>query len=297
MNPHAECLDVSIAPNFQIIKDKLSKFSIYDFSNTEKINEYCELFSIKEICKSVESDDYGTSSDNVIFSSDPGNTGPYLIQYDEICRLHYLCLTRKVLNTLEFGSGYSTAVMADAKRILSQHFEPWAKDNLRVSRPFHVYAVEEEQRYLEITNQRVQGELSSFVTVSRSSVELGTYDNHYVTYFSKIPNISPDLILLDGPGQFSTTKEIQGFNLNDICRMPMAADILKFEFFLEPGALIVVDGRTANARFLKSYLRMNWVHYHDVDGDVHLFELQELPLGKFNAKKLNFCLNNDWLLK
>jgi hypothetical protein len=102
--------------------------------------------------------------------------------------------------------------------------------------------------------------------------------------------------LLDGPGQFSTTKEIQGFNLNDMCRMPMAADILTFEFFLEPGTLIVVDGRTANARFLKAYLRMNWVHHHDEAGDIHLFELQESPLGRFSSKKIKFCLNDEWLL-
>ena len=297
MKSTQDCMDENISPNFKNIKDKLSKFTIYDFSNKKKINEYCELFSIKAICKSINFDENGTSSDNVLFGSDPKNTAPYVIQYDELCRLHYLCLTRKVLNTLEFGSGFSTAVMADAKKILSNHFGSWAKDNLRVSQPFHVYAVEEEQRFLEITNERLHGDLSPFATVSRSSVELGTYDNHYATYFSKIPNISPDLILLDGPGQFSTTKEINGFNLNDMSRMPMAADILKFEFFLEPGTLIVVDGRTANARFLKAYLRMNWVHHHDVDGDIHLFELQEPPLGKFNDKKLKFCLNKQWLLK
>jgi hypothetical protein len=124
--------------------------------------------------------------------------------------------------------------MANAKKILFKHFGAWALGNLRVSHPFHVYSVEEEQRYLEITNRRLQGELLSYATVSRSSVELGTYDNHYATYFSKIPNISPDLIYLDGPSQFSTTKEMRGFNLNDMSRMPMAADILKFEFFLKP---------------------------------------------------------------
>ena len=41
-------------------------------------------------------------------------------------------------------------------------------------------------------------------------------------------------------------------------RMPMAADILAFERFLLPGTLIVVDGRGANARFLKTNLQRNW---------------------------------------
>ena len=34
----------------------------------------------------------------------------------------------------------------------------------------------------------------------------------------------------------------------------MSADILVFEHFLQPGTLIVVDGRAANARFLKTNL-------------------------------------------
>ena len=76
----------------------------------------------------------------------------------------------------------------------------------------------------------------------------------------------------------------------------MSADILRFEFFLEPGTLILIDGRTANARFLKAYLRRNWAYLHDPAGDIHYFELQEEPLGPFNKAKLDFCLNGKWLL-
>ncbi len=59
----------------------------------------------------------------------------------------------------------------------------------------------------------------------------------------------------------------------------MSTGILRVEFFLEPGTLIQVDDRTANVRFLKSYLRRKWVHLHDPLGDAHRFELQEEPLG------------------
>jgi hypothetical protein len=94
---------------------------------------------------------------------------------------------------------------------------------------------------------------------------------------------------LDGPSQFATSAEINGFHIDDICRMPMAADIIKMEFFLEPGTLILVDGRTANASFLKSYLRRNWIYLHDPIGNVHYFELQENALGYLNQRKLDFC--------
>ena len=281
---------------FSEIENNLKKFSLHDFNNPKKLDEYCNLFFIYDICGKSNVSVQDSSSNSSLFASDPSNTSPYPVQYDEVCRLHYLCLSRKSLNILEFGSGYSTLVMASALKILFEHFQDWSFQNLRVEKPFHLYSVEEEQRFLEVTTKRLGDDYSPFVTITRSSVELDFYNNHYATYFSKIPNISPDIILLDGPGQFSTTKEISGFNLNHMCRMPMAADILKFEFFLEPGTLIVVDGRTANARFLKHHLKMNWVHYHDYDGDIHLFELQEKPLGKFNERKLSFCLDNNWLL-
>ena len=76
----------------------------------------------------------------------------------------------------------------------------------------------------------------------------------------------------------------------------MAADILKFEYFLEPGAIILVDGRTANATFLKNNFQRNWKHSHDFQGDFHLFELQDNFLGHINKNKFDFCTDGKWLL-
>lgn len=74
----------------------------------------------------------------------------------------------------------------------------------------------------------------------------------------------------------------------------MSCDILKIEHFLLPGTLIVVDGRTANARFLKANLQREWRHEHDEEGDVHYFEMIEEPLGKWNRRQIEFCLGADW---
>lgn len=124
----------------------------------------------------------------------------------------------------------------------------------------------------------------------RSSVELITHDNRIATVYSKLPNISPDFIYVDGPSNFATTKELHGFSFNSSSRMPMSADILRFEFFLEPGTFILFDGRTSNARFLKSYLKRDWSYIYDPVGDIHYFELQESPLGPYNKRKIDFCL-------
>ncbi|HVW63730.1 MAG TPA: hypothetical protein VHB01_01855 [Nitrosospira sp.] len=226
----------------------------------------------------------------------PFEEKPFEPQYDDLCRLHWIALSRKAINILELGSGYSTAVLADAMRILHEHFGRWARKSVRSDNPFHAYSVEEEQRFLEITHSRLGPELQTFATVSRSSVEVLIHDNRIASIYTKLPNISPDFIYIDGPSQFATTQEIHGFSFNSKARMPMSADILRWEFFLEPGTLILMDGRTANARFLKSYLRRNWAYLHDSIGDIHYFELQEEPLGPFNKLKLEFCLNGNWLI-
>lgn len=57
----------------------------------------------------------------------------------------------------------------------------------------------------------------------------------------------------------------------------MAADVLSIEHFLLPGTLIVVDGRTANARLLRANFQRDWLYYYLEDFDQHFFELCERP--------------------
>ena len=68
----------------------------------------------------------------------------------------------------------------------------------------------------------------------------------------------------------------------------MSSDILFLEYFLEPGTFIIVDGRTANARFIKDHLKRKWSYIHDQKGDCHYFELKEKPLGIYNKTKIEF---------
>lgn len=289
--------DAGTSPAFKQVEDNLGRFSLQSFNDPIRVNEYAELFFLKALCRKLEADRIATKNADLERSISASEDKPFEPEYGDLCRLHWLLLTRKAINVLELGSGFSTAVLADGMRILSENFGQWAKRNIRADQPFHVYSVEEEQRYAEITAARLGSLLTPFATVSRSSVNVLMHDNRITTVYDRLPNISPDFIYLDGPSQFATTQEINGFTFNSKARMPMSSDILRFEFFLEPGTLIIVDGRTANARFLKSYLRRNWAYLHDSSGDVHYFELQEEALGSFNRAKLDFCLKNKWLLK
>ena len=119
------------------------------------------------------------------------------------------------------------------------------------------------------------------------------YEGKYASRCSNIPNISPDLVYLDGPSQYAMKKSLNGFNFNNISRFPMSSDLLHLEYFFEPGTFIVVDGRTSNARFLRDFFKRNWKYYHDKTGDCHYFELIESALGKFNKNKIKFCLGRS----
>ena len=70
--------------------------------------------------------------------------------------------------------------------------------------------------------------------------------------------------------------------------MPMVSDLLKIEYFLTPGTMIVVDGRGANSSFLKDHFRRRWIYKKDEENDQHIFYLDEKPLGIYNKKQLNF---------
>lgn len=276
--------------------DDIAEFRFDDFDDIQAARGYVAKFNLAPLLAALEVD---AVQDAAVSSAKPPaafEEKPFEPKHADLARLHFLCMSRKPLSVLEFGSGFSTAIMADAMRRLHAEYAPWAKQNLRNPLPFHVHAVEEEHRFVEITRRRLTGGLDRFATVAHSSVEACLHDNRLATVYSKLPNVAPDFIYLDGPSQYATAQEINGLSLAHPARMPMSADILRLEFLLEPGALILVDGRTANARFLKSYLRRDWTYRHMPAGDVHLFELQEAPFGKYNQRKIDFCLGGKWLL-
>ena len=62
--------------------------------------------------------------------------------------------------------------------------------------------------------------------------------------------------------------------------VPMSCDILKIEFYLIPGTILLVDGRKANVEFLIKILKENWKYKYLKEIDQHLFFLDEKPWGK-----------------
>ncbi len=78
---------------------------------------------------------------------DPTNKTPYAPELDDLARLHHIAITRKVITVLEFGTGFSTLVLADALYKNQKKYSKYVKNNLRCSNPFEVHSIDANQEY------------------------------------------------------------------------------------------------------------------------------------------------------
>jgi len=224
-------------------------------------------------------------------SVDPENKIPFSEEMDDLIRLHYLVTSRKVTTILEIGVGKSTIAFDHAIEQNKLKYGDFVNKNLRRSNPFECHSVDNNKQWIETT--KTSNTIKN-VTFHYCPCNVTTFNDRICTLYDNFPNICPDLIYLDAPDQFSPIGNVRGISTNNPDRLPMSADILSFEHFLLPGTLIVVDGRTANARFLKSNLQRNWDYHHSEEYDQHFFELKETPLGVYNQRQIEFCLGLDW---
>jgi hypothetical protein len=238
------------------------------------------------------------SSEKSAFESvDPENDQPFQPEWPDLSRLFALIRLRHITSVLEFGCGFSTVVMALALALNEQQDGAHVRETLRRTDPFRLHVVDDMQQYLDLTRGRLNQEMRPRVSFHLAAVQMTTFNSRICTEYESLPNVCPDFIYLDGPSQDSAIGAVSGISTRHPDRLPMACDILKIEHFLLPGTLIVTDGRTANARFLKANLQREWRHEHDEEGDVHYFEMIEEPLGVWNRRQIEFCLGRDWRAK
>ena len=272
--------------DFKKILFFLKKFNLKSFENPKKTDLYMQFFELKPLLKKISEDYTKSKVKDHLRTVSKIESKPFIAESSDLCRLHWTVLSGKIINTLEFGSGFSTVFIADAKFILNFYFKDLK--NMRYEKMFHVYSVEEDKNYLKITKKRIPDYLKKYVTLSHDKIDIITYKERFASKYRNLPNISPDLIYLDAPSIYFTKKFFKGFSFLPINRVPMSADILFIEYFLEPGTKIIVDGRTANANFLKDHFNRNWKYRHDLKGDCHYFKLVDSPWGKYNIDKLKF---------
>ena len=261
---------------------------LHSYENYLTENPFHDLLGIDlkkygEVQKKVEKSPY--------YSVDPDLKEAFNAELDDLVRLHFLVTSRKVTTILEFGVGKSSIVFDHALNLNKQKYASFVKNNLRRSNPFQCFSVDNNKEWISVCRKTAT---TSLVNYHHSQCSVSTFNGRVCTFFDDLPNICPDLIYLDGPDQFSPIGDVRGVSTNHPDRLPMAGDILAIEHFLLPGTLIVVDGRTANARFLKTNLQRDWSYFHHEEFDQHYFELLEKPLGIFNRRQIDFCLGEQF---
>ena len=215
----------------------------------------------------------------------------YPAELDDLIRLHYLITSRKVSTVLEFGIGKSTITIDHALQHNKREHSEFYANNLRGSNLFECHTVDDDKHWFEKAKSENQ---TKTVNYHYSQCQVSTFNDRICTYYENLPNIAPDLVYLDGPDQFSPVGDVRGISTAHKDRLPLTADILAMEHFFIPGTLIVLDGRTANARFLRVNLQRSWSYWYFEEADQHYFELTETPLGRFNKAKIDFCIGESF---
>ena len=214
---------------------------------------------------------------------------PFPPVIEDLARLHRLIRKRKAFTVLEFGSGLSTIVMADAlSKNKADFLGLQEKPVLRNRFMFQIFSVESDKKWIEYSQSNFPNHLLEHVNFHYSEIKIDTFNGRICHFYDNLPDIVPDFIYLDGPNPKDVKGSVNGITFQCDERTVMAADILLMESILLPGTFILVDGRTNNARFLNNNLQRNFEMSWDKDGDVTSFELKEERLGKYNILGSDF---------
>ncbi len=224
------------------------------------------------------------------FASDDGTYPPVMA---DLFSLYSIVKTEKVVNILEFGSGYSTLVFAKAIDENQLGFGEKYLQAIAFPKEFEIETIDASRKYSHLTKSRIPKQLQQRINFRISRPRIVLHQNTPVMSFPASPTINPDLIYIDGPNpdQVSRTRKTyfrgsrNGKSKNSL---PIAVDVLSLEYYLQPGTIIIVDGRGANAEFLKLNLKRTWKYNYLIATDQHIFQLISPSWGPRNTAELNF---------
>lgn len=169
---------------------------------------------------------------------------------------------------------------------------------LRRNNPFELFTIDDNQSWIKknkkllLSYQKKNLSYKSKVHFHYSKVQMVIHNDRIATEYKNLPICNPDFIYIDGPSQFSPSNKINGISTRHIDIMPMISDVLKFEYFFTPGTIIVMDGRGANAKFIKDNFRRDWLYGYEESWDQHIFYLNDDAIGPYNKLQLQFYKKN-----
>jgi len=210
---------------------------------------------------------------------------PHLL---DLYMLYMFITLNKRTTILEFGCGWSSLIMHLALKDNEKKYK--SKVFQRCKNPFEIFIINAQKKYVNIAKNNIKkfSTNNNGINWKITDVQMTNFNGRFATEYKSLPLVNPDFIYLDAPNQFEVKKSINNFTIKHHDMMPMSCDILKFEHFLTPGTIIVLDGRTANARFLKANFQRNWTYKRNVESDHNIFYLNESALGSHNQEQINF---------
>lgn len=162
---------------------------------------------------------------------------------------------RKPRTILEFGSGCSTVILAQAL---------WENRREANDRQGRLYSIESDAHWRDVTARCMPSHLADLCDIQYSPAGEVDYGSVPAFRHTTVPDVVPELVYLDGP---PLTEERQ-----------VAIDLLDLEPRFTPGFCLVVDGRWKNVLFLKRHLKRRyrvsesgWSFNHSRNR--HMFEL------------------------
>jgi len=249
-------------------------------ANNKKIESFFKELGLGILIKNTKK--YSKRTDRRIL------TEPHAPVLSDLYRIYNYIILNKRTTVLEYGTGWSTLVIS--KALLDNKKRYKKKIFTRCIHPFELFVLDNEKKYLNISKQRVKKILKNEAKINyhMSKIKMTKFNDKIATEYLKHPRVNPDFIFLDGPDQFKVKGSINNITTNSLDMMPMSCDILRYEHFLAPGTIILTDGRTANARFLKKNFQRNWDHKYIREYDENIFLLNEPSLGKYNEEQIKF---------
>lgn len=171
--------------------------------------------------------------------------------YSDLWFLYLVVKRRSPRCILEFGSGCSTVIMAQAL---------WeSRDECFAGPERRLYSVDAHPYWANITCNSFPDHLRNICEVVYSPLLEVEYEGTPAFRHGVVPNVVPDLLYLDGP---ELTPERQ-----------VAVDVLDLESTFPPGFFMVVDGRKTNRDFFLRHLKRRYVYKYRRQFRNAIFEL------------------------
>jgi hypothetical protein len=206
----------------------------------------------------------------------------------DLYRLYSYVISNCVTSILEFGSGWSTLALSIGLQEIREKYGSEYPGYARNPHPFRICTVDNSPEFVNLALSRLDSDSLNHVDVHIASPVLTIVGSNPVTLWNPVPRFDFDLIYLDAPEPEQViTTEFQ-IPMSSVHDLPIAGDLVVNEPYIHPETSILIDGRSANSRYLKSNLRRNWNYRSFPDGDFSLLHLIEEPLGKINAEHINF---------